>query len=316
MANLFDRIIYQLALQSHGACTRRELIAAGLSSSSIDRRIASGLLSPRGNGVYLADGFAGLLAELSAATKTVGALASHFSAAYLHQLPVSIDQPEVTTPRGTRLRSHHLSVHQSRHLPVLDHCVVNRIPATTLERTLCDIIPLVSTRRSKFLLDRALSTTPATEESVLACHLSLSRRGRSGTVSRRRFLDLKLGTASMSESELELALYQLLVAAGISGFVQQFRPPWFDGLRGRVDFGFPTLQLIIEADGRSWHSSQQAMDDDRRRDRAAVARGWVVLRFTWYEITHRGSDVITELATVIERQAAAAGLPPDAFLAA
>ena len=52
---------------------------------------------------------------------------------------------------------------------------------------------------------------------------------------------------------------------------------------GRVDF-LVEGRVIVEADGRSFHSDAISFASDRRRDRAAAALGLPVLRFTYAEI--------------------------------
>jgi very-short-patch-repair endonuclease len=41
------------------------------------------------------------------------------------------------------------------------------------------------------------------------------------------------------------------------------------------------------------------MADDRRRDRAAVRHGWVVLRVTWADVTDRPAATAQEIAAVV-----------------
>lgn len=57
-----------------------------------------------------------------------------------------------------------------------------------------------------------------------------------------------------------------------------------DGV-GRVDF-LIGRRLIVEIDSRAHHDSPAAYAEDRRRDRAAVARGYVVLRLTYQDVVH------------------------------
>ncbi len=57
-----------------------------------------------------------------------------------------------------------------------------------------------------------------------------------------------------------------------------------DGV-GRVDF-LIGRRLIVEIDSRAHHDSPAAYAEDRRRDREAVARGYVVLRLTYQDVVH------------------------------
>jgi very-short-patch-repair endonuclease len=57
--------------------------------------------------------------------------------------------------------------------------------------------------------------------------------------------------------------------------------PWRSPVNGRVDFAYPEIRLIIELDGRAWHSTLEAFESDRMRDNHAQLAGWRVLRITY-----------------------------------
>ena len=44
--------------------------------------------------------------------------------------------------------------------------------------------------------------------------------------------------------------------------------------------------LVIEADGRAWHTRVEDFERDRRRDAEAAAAGYLTLRFTHHQLTH------------------------------
>jgi len=48
-----------------------------------------------------------------------------------------------------------------------------------------------------------------------------------------------------------------------------------------TDILFRKEKLAIEIDGRQYHSSKEAFEEDRRRQNDLVRAGWTVLRFTW-----------------------------------
>ncbi len=101
-------------------------------------------------------------------------------------------------------------------------------------------------------------------------------------------------------SLLERRAGELLRSNGIEGWVPQYRPPWYDGLRGVVDLAWPEDRMVVELDGRRWHATTQAQAEDRRRDRAAAAHGRFVLRFGWQEVMRRPGLVVGECRTVLE----------------
>ncbi|MGH8958306.1 MAG: DUF559 domain-containing protein [Acidimicrobiia bacterium] len=53
--------------------------------------------------------------------------------------------------------------------------------------------------------------------------------------------------------------------------------------------------LIVEADGRRWHSRQADFERDRTRDNAATAVGIATLRFTWDMLKRRPRECLATL---------------------
>ena len=65
----------------------------------------------------------------------------------------------------------------------------------------------------------------------------------------------------------------------------------------RLDLALPELKIAIEYDGREVHDREDAFVNDRRRQNALVAEGWVVLRFSAADL--RGGARVRTLATVL-----------------
>lgn len=66
---------------------------------------------------------------------------------------------------------------------------------------------------------------------------------------------------------------------------------------GRVDF--LVERVIVEVDGFAYHSGRQQYREDRRRDRAAHAAGYAVLRFTFEEVMRDLGRVVAEVAEAV-----------------
>jgi very-short-patch-repair endonuclease len=66
----------------------------------------------------------------------------------------------------------------------------------------------------------------------------------------------------------------------------------------RADFAFPQEKIIVEADGKQWHSTPKQKRSDKRRQRWLEKDGWKVLRFTGSEIFNNAS----ECAEIIKRE--------------
>jgi very-short-patch-repair endonuclease len=192
-------------------------------------------------------------------------------------------------------------VHETRHLPPEDLVTVDGLAVTSHARTLCDLAAVLRPARLTHLVERQLARGEPEPGALVACHRSLARQGRAGSGLLRSVLDELLDEEPFPQSQLELAMCRLLRDAGLDGFERQYRPPWFDGVAGVVDFAHPGARVILEVDGRRWHTTTQAFGDDRRRDRVAVANGWRVLRYGWQEVVHRPSEVAREVSTLVGR---------------
>lgn len=69
---------------------------------------------------------------------------------------------------------------------------------------------------------------------------------------------------------------------------------------GRVDFLIGD-RLVVEIDGAEYHSSSNQFERDRARDAALGARGYRVLRFSYWQVMVRWAEVETALRASIAR---------------
>lgn len=80
------------------------------------------------------------------------------------------------------------------------------------------------------------------------------------------------------------------------------------GADGRVvaeiDFAHVQLRIAIEVDGRAFHSDRKSFERDRWRQNALIVGGWLVLRFTWEQITTRPDEVVAIIRAAIAQRAA------------
>jgi len=102
----------------------------------------------------------------------------------------------------------------------------------------------------------------------------------------RRVLALRPVRAAPTESLLETLMVQL--ARDIPGLPPPVRQYTVYDEHGefiaRVDLCWPQLGLFIELDGQQ-HPGQPVYDA-RRETAVVAATGWLVGRFTWYEVVH------------------------------
>lgn len=288
MPNPVDVAIAPLASRQHGVFTRQQALALGATSSMVQRRLAAGRWAVDAHGVYgLLGGVHTWHRRLMVAHLDLGArsLVSHRSAAALHTFPgARPGPPELTVPRGgtrsNRWRVHESDVHGG------DRARVQGLPVTTVVRTVVDVAtlcdgPSVSRLVGDLLADKRVQLGPLT-----ACALARRRRGRSGSGHLVDVLE-SLGPGYVPPaSELEALLFAVLAAGGLPEPVRQHPLPSLTQA-GRVDAAYPAVRLIIEADGRRWHTRVEDFERDRRRDIEAGLLGWTVLRFVWADLVER-----------------------------
>ncbi len=113
-------------------------------------------------------------------------------------------------------------------------------------------------------------------------------------------------TGAIRLTSIEQKLYTKIAEAQKAGnigldFVWQQKPePEVSELsRVVVDGFFPELKLIVEADGKKWHSSPEDVAKDQERDANLQRYGWNVLRFTEDEINYSIDAVIAKIINVV-----------------
>jgi very-short-patch-repair endonuclease len=274
-----DATIARIAAQQHGVVTYAQLIAAGLSSSGIDRRIRAGRLHRVYRGVY-AVGHAGLSIEGEWVAAVFacgdGAVLSHRSAAQLwRMLEPARGQIDVTIPTASgRRRRKGIRVHRSPSMPGADTTREDGIAVTTPARTLEDLKRVVSP--------------------------GLYRRA----VRQAEYLRLDLGetTTDGTRSDLERAFLRLCRR-------HQLPPPQVNAKIGpyTVDFYWPDAGLVVETDTYATHGGRQAFEDDRARELYLHAQGLIVRRFTDTQIYGQPDAVMHAVRQELARSSRYAG---------
>jgi hypothetical protein len=135
--------IAAIAAGQHAHFTLDQARVAGFSKSQIARNVATGRwLSPFAGVFTIAGSPVTAKSRLMAATLAAGvdAVASHRSAAWIHQL---VDRPpthpELLREAAFRSELCGVRVHLTKQLQPADCCVVAGIPVTTVPRTLLDL---------------------------------------------------------------------------------------------------------------------------------------------------------------------------------
>ncbi|MGI9608930.1 MAG: type IV toxin-antitoxin system AbiEi family antitoxin domain-containing protein [Acidimicrobiia bacterium] len=249
-----DVALYALAARRHAIVTTSELRDLGFDGSAVQRRMRAGMLIRFRKGVYAV---APLMSDetifyATAASFPLGAVARS-TAAHMLGLPVKPNGRRFVVPHGRAAAIDGMILHETRSLPA-DHVVQLRdLPVTSGARTLCDITPFVWKEKMRHLVEVALTTGVTTTELLMAMIDERQRRGVKGIVDFRRTVSGMLDDQPYPESLLEVDVSSGFAEVDLVGLSRQYRPEWYDGIRGTVDWhddlGGDT---IIEADGRGF----------------------------------------------------------------
>jgi very-short-patch-repair endonuclease len=115
----------------------------------------------------------------------------------------------------------------------------------------------------------------------------------------RRGAGLLLDSRAEPWSKAERLFHRLLRDTGITGWHAN-QPVVLGNSRFYVDVLFRRLKLVIEIDGRLYHTGAEVFETDRWRQNLLVLDGWCVLRFTWTMIEERPEEVIAMVREAIE----------------
>jgi very-short-patch-repair endonuclease len=289
-----DRGLAEVAGAQRGLVARSQLVDLGIGEGSVRHRVAKGALH-----VVFPSAFAvGSPALASWGVETAAllhagenAVLSHDSAAALWGLTSSPSFVAITLI-GRRIRDQPgLRVHRVGALDIRDVRLRGGLPVTAPARTLIDCaagdLPI-----DRLLNEaRALNRVKDTE-----IHAAIDRcPGRPGIAALRALLEAELDSG-FTRSGVERRLKALVRESGIE-------PPIFNTYVEGVeaDAYWARHRVVIEVDGYLTHGRWAKFQSDRARDNKLVTAGYVVLRFTWHQLTQRPMQVAVQIAQALTR---------------
>jgi very-short-patch-repair endonuclease len=289
------------AVSNNGVVTRSEALALGMKKSTLDRKLEEGSLVKVATSAYALPGvFESERAILRAATRSLGAVASHQTAARLRGVVVPGPRLVVSVPHRRTHFFPDVAVHQLTDIREVDVTRIGGLPITTAARTVVDLAAVLSLTQLGRAVDRFASKGVTSFETMSEVLDELARKGKPGVVRLRRALEPRLGTRGSSESDLESRLLELIRLASLPEPNLQFQPRWLKHVNGRVDLSYPEARLVIEGDSREWHGDELTFQADRERDNLAQLAGWRILRFTWHDITRRPEYVVSSIQRALD----------------
>lgn len=189
---------------------------------------------------------------------------------------------EISTP-GRASSTDGVLVHRRRRLETTRH---RRFPITSLRQTLLDLAAVASLATIRRALARAdyLGLLDA------AAVAEAPGQGRAGSTRLRKALDSHLPRLAHTRSQLEEAFLLLIEKRGLP------LPELNQEVEGwTVDALWRKERVIVELDGYGNHRSRAQMERDRRKELALRAAGFLVLRYTWEQVTDEANLVLADL---------------------
>lgn len=276
-----------LAGNQHAVVAYWQLIRLGFDRGEIDRLVAGKFLHRLHRGVY-AVGHANVSQQgrYMAATLACGegAVLSHWSAAGHWEL-LGIRQGaeiHVSAPRHRRPPAA-IKAHWTPGLHARDCTLRDRIPVTTVARTLLDLAAIATPKQLQRATNQAERKGLLTESAVR--ELIERNRGRKGIKEFVAVTAAVTASTHRTRSDLEVAFLN---------FCRRYRLPTpvsnrkVEGIE--VDMHWPGTRLIVELDSYEYHRTPTSFEQDRRRDAELKLRGYTVIRVTgaWLDTDPQG----------------------------
>jgi len=285
-----------------GVFTREQAAEDGFSSFQVRRLVREGRWVPVVGDVYRSSSTTlnpMALARASFLAAACEAAVSHTTSGALRYLRVP-DDPDLhlTVPLDSRVRLKGIRTHRVP-LPDGDVEMIDGVVTTTLPRTVVDLMLWLPEGQGRALVIDALQRRRIDVPTIEAQLRSVGRLHGIGRA--RSVLADVIGTP---HSEMESRVHRVLRDAGITGWLANAPIEDADGLVGYVDLLFPGQRVVVELDGRAYHSDRDRFQLDRTRQNRLVALGYVVLRFTWDDVVHRPDGVVAQVRDALARAAA------------
>ena len=286
-----DAIIARIAATQNGRVTRKQLLAAGVTSDAIKHRLKTGRLHIVHRGTYAVGHLAtDLRARARQALLAFDGLVfiSHWWAAAFWGLMPWPDGPvHVTVAKPTaRARKHgDIVVLRTTLLDPRDFTERLGLPITTPERTILDLAERLSDWELQALIADAMVRKLVTVHSLMAI---VNRAGRRhGVAKLRRALTESPG---LTRSEYERLLVRICRAAKLPQPIMNAKLHGYE-----VDAYFAEYGVVVEVNPFSTHGHKRAHDNDTRKLTDLAARGYIVLGFTDKQLKEQPLYVVAKI---------------------
>ena len=296
-----------IAGPQYGAVSRQQVMSAGISSSTVERRLRSGEWKLLHRGVYVLPGFKDCWRQqLFGAWLAVGpgsVLCRRSSGALLGLEGVVEGPIELFVPNNKKPRGKGVILSRTTSLATSDVTRFGKLAATTATRTLIDLGSVMTEEQVEIAFECAYRrglTDPTRARRRLE---DLRLRGRKGPATLRRILELR-GDEAPAGSTLEVKYVRLARRGRLPRETRQWRVLDGNGFVARIDFAYPDLLLGIEVGGKGAHVGPAAEQRDSLRHNRLTALGWRMLYFSWDDVVNRSDYVLRCVRTELNNETA------------
>lgn len=288
MANGIDLAISVLAARQRSVFSRAQALALGADDKLISRRLAQGRWIRLAPGVYGLPGveetFERQVWIAYLGTSPLASVSFQTAAVFSGFIGFPRRGVVLTVPHGGHHRIAGAFVHQiSDVLP--EHLTMRfGMRCTTPERTAVDLAAIFGVARLFETVDHARVHGLVDVPGIGIVLRDVARRGKPGMSKMAHVLD-KLGPGKVApQSVLERALHDLLERGGEPPLVRQYPHPGRAVPPGCVDGAYVQAKMIVEVDGRRWHTRIADLKRDHDRDNEAGRAGWITQRLLYEHV--------------------------------
>jgi hypothetical protein len=201
---------------------------------------------------------------------------------------------DITVVGATRRSRPKLTIHSTGALQPADRMTVDRIPVTSIARTLLDLAEVVSPTQLQRAYEEAERLRILDVREV--AELLARSNGRRGARRLSALLDYDPVAVVDSRSELESRFVDLVREAGIP------LPHMNVIVEGyEVDAYWPEARLVVELQGYRNHSHRSAFERDHTKIARLKRAGCEVLPLTWRQVTRERRSVVDLITTLRSR---------------
>lgn len=279
-----------------GLITLRQSMGTEMPYRTVRRRVTSGAWIELFPGVYsIGPGVASPRRTALAATLWLpGSAGSHRYAGAEWDLDcVPPGFVEVTAPHEATHPE--VIVHESSFSLIGQTKVHEGVRITDVERTLLDLGRFLHPKQLELALEDACRRGITSTETFEQRFHEWRRQGRTGVTNWRRVLEGRDRAVMDSHTRFERRLMQLIRGSDLPKPRAQFEIYEDDRFVARPDAAYPEFRIAIEAQSVTFHSGREAWERDLRRQTKLAAAGWLVLYFTYRQMTQEPDFVINEI---------------------